>query len=120
MSALECLASLCYTVLFVAGVLYITGKIRYWITDYRFSPDGIQMVMFGGRLKTKRIPRERIREAVITGPYDIRLLSPTVMNLTNGITGPRLLVRSTGMASYNLSPRDPEAALKALQLHHHG
>jgi hypothetical protein len=45
------LASLIWTVLFVGGAFYLTSRIRYWITDYRFSREGIEAVMSGGRTK---------------------------------------------------------------------
>lgn len=102
--------------IFLAGGLYFFSRVRYWLQGYEFSRDGVKMVVFGGRVTIMEIPRARIRDAVITNAYDLRLLSPVVLNLTNRFNGRRLLVRSTGWASYNLSPKDPEAALKALEL----
>ncbi len=104
---------------FVAAIVLILlvtfNKWRPFLQDYRFTGEGIDIVILGGSVRVFRIWRKNIRNASVVSMF--RSPPWPVLGwcgLANRLTTRLLWIRTTGITSYILTPADREAALEAL------
>jgi hypothetical protein len=126
--------SIGYVVLVVMGIIaittivlivkyaipYIFNMLIPFFLDYKFSPDGIDIVIIGRRLKVYRICRRNIKYVEVLDKsnykdlFDMR--GTWSFKLVNRFTRYLLFVQTTGFVSWVLSPVDSAAAVKLLHI----
>ena len=111
----DILWSIFVTVIFLLPFV-LANRIGPFLKEYKFSQEGIDFVIFGGRLRVFRIKRQNIRDATIMSRFQALLKNPFANDITNRWPKRVLFIETTGRASYVLTPHDPEAAIEALGL----
>ena len=111
------LFSLLITVIWIGGIIYF---IRFAppIYDYKFSKTGIDVFVFGA-ITVWHIDIKRIKDVQIITPWEAILRTQMGLNLVNRMSLKEkcIVVKVKGFPwVITLTPEDPEAALRALNL----
>ena len=101
--------------LFLVGV-YFTFVKTPWLYDYCFSPRGIDIVGFGGRVRFGRLARENIRRVQVVPLADITQADRLItFSLSNRFKTEYIVVDTTYfIRRWSLTPANPRAAFTAL------
>lgn len=102
----------------VFGLIYLVSLAWPFVVDYRFGPEGIDIVVIGGLVRLFRIKKENIRTVEVLDSRSSRAFveAQFALRLPNRIRRKVLLVKTTGIVKWVLTPSDAVAAARELGL----
>lgn len=113
---MEVVGALMLTLLMCVALLYAGSGLMQLMVDGRFSREGIDIVMFGGLLITRRLKRTDIRRVAIVSPFKRLGLADlfTRVSIANRLKKRGVAVWMKSGWIWFFTPPDPEAAVAAL------
>ena len=115
----ENISGVIFCLLGLSAMLFSFHCIMPFLYDYKFSHEGVDIVIFCKTTIVFRIKKENITAARIEGWFTADSRNLGHISLANRVKRRCLVLDTTGLCCWILTPADPDAALAALSLKNH-